>query len=156
MSIQQLLPSELHSPIQTLLCMSDHADKCHLDEAKAMIEQAIEKIKKIFSENDTMCLEYFERTVCLAYGIKVRQLHSRQKSMDISGAKALVIYFIKQNSLLKPTAIAKHFGITRRQVERLNKSVVDMLAHPNGNKRLFEKYNIVRNQYESDYDKKEK
>lgn len=155
MSIQQLLPSELHSPIQTLLCMSDHANKCRLKEAKAMIDQAIEKIKKIFMENDTMCLGYFERTVCLAYGIKVSQLHSGQKSMDISGAKALVIYFIKQNSLLKPTTIAKHFGITRRQVERLNKSVIDMLERPNGNKRLFEKYNIVKSQYEIDYGKKE-
>jgi len=152
--IVQSLPLELRLPIQTLFHMSDHAHKSRLYEASEMINAAIEKIKQVFRESDITSLTYFQKAATSAYGLKPRQLKNGQKSADISGCKALIIYFVKKNSQLTASELAAHFRISKRQAERLFKSIDDMLVHPNGNKRLFEKYNIIKNQFEKDYGKK--
>jgi len=122
------------------------------NEAVKSLLDAIQKIKQIFNNNDCFCISYFEKSAAKAFGISSKKIHTG-RSADAIACKAIVIYFVRNNSQVKSSDLSRHFKISRRQVERLYKSVQNMLSHPNGNKKLYEKFQYVNNQYLSDFNK---
>jgi CRISPR/Cas system type I-B associated protein Csh2 (Cas7 group RAMP superfamily) len=121
-----------------------HSTHVAINDVRAHCQQAADYLKGVLMELNFATIKTLTQIAEATFGINVKDIF-KSRSSDCITCKALIIYFAKVYGGIKINYLADHFKISRRQVERLLKSVENVIENPKINKAMHEKYTIMLN-----------